>query len=66
MCTFIIVFFFFFFRITGFEGQGLVVPKENHRINYPENLKLYVYPRGDLTDFPSPDKDTTGVPSQRL
>lgn len=32
-------------------------------MNTQKNLKLYVYPRNDLTDFPSPDKDSLGVPT---
>uniref|UniRef100_A0A0N5B146 NOL1/NOP2/Sun domain family member 4 n=1 Tax=Syphacia muris TaxID=451379 RepID=A0A0N5B146_9BILA len=49
--------------ITGFEGHGSEIPKKDHVIQFPKRLRLYVHPRNDLTDFPSPDKDSSGVPT---
>ncbi|KAM3718855.1 5-methylcytosine rRNA methyltransferase nsun-4 [Dirofilaria immitis] len=49
-------------NITGFEGQYAELPKKNHRLMYPTELAIYSFPKGDLSDYPSPPKDEVGTP----
>ncbi|KAK6061768.1 hypothetical protein COOONC_00557 [Cooperia oncophora] len=51
------------FHVTGFEAEGMKLPRRNHFIYYPRELRLRVYDRGVLSDFPSPIRDSNGIPS---
>uniref|UniRef100_A0A914XUV4 NOL1/NOP2/Sun domain family member 4 n=1 Tax=Plectus sambesii TaxID=2011161 RepID=A0A914XUV4_9BILA len=52
--------------ISGFEGVGFDIPKVDDRISYPERLKLMIYPRSNINDFPSPSYGLRGEPSWYL
>uniref|UniRef100_A0A1I7XTQ5 NOL1/NOP2/Sun domain family member 4 n=1 Tax=Heterorhabditis bacteriophora TaxID=37862 RepID=A0A1I7XTQ5_HETBA len=51
------------FEITGYEGEGMQLPKRKHFIYYPRSLRIHTFERGVLADFPPPVKDNIGVPS---
>lgn len=51
-------------RITGFEGQYAVLPKRDHAFTYPDELEIYSFESGDLSDYPPPAKDGIGTPSK--
>ncbi|KAK5965287.1 hypothetical protein GCK32_002027 [Trichostrongylus colubriformis] len=51
------------FHVTGFEAEGMDLARRNHFIYYPRELRLRVYDRGVLSDFPPPIKDANGIPS---
>ncbi|CAI5437747.1 unnamed protein product [Caenorhabditis angaria] len=53
------------FEITGFEGEGVRLPRRQHFIYYP-NLRVRSFDRSTLLDFPAPMKDDIGVPSYWL
>ncbi|EFO22986.2 hypothetical protein LOAG_05500 [Loa loa] len=49
-------------NITGFEGQYVELPTKSHTLTYPAELAIYSFPKGDLSDYPSPPKDEVGTP----
>ncbi|VDK86180.1 unnamed protein product [Litomosoides sigmodontis] len=49
-------------NITGFEGQYAELPTKNHTLTYPADLAIYSFPKGDLSDYPPPPKDKSGIP----
>lgn len=53
-------------EITGFEGEGVRIPKRNHFMYYPKNLRVRAFERAVLLDFPAPMKDEVAVPSYWL
>ncbi|EGT49016.1 hypothetical protein CAEBREN_31715 [Caenorhabditis brenneri] len=53
-------------EITGFEGEGVRIPKRDHFLYYPKNLRVRAFDRAVLLDFPAPMKDEVGVPSYWL
>ncbi|CAP24697.2 Protein CBG03881 [Caenorhabditis briggsae] len=53
-------------EITGFEGEGVRIPKREHFLYYPKDLRVRAFKRGVLLDFPAPMKDQVGVPSYWL
>ncbi|PIC50387.1 hypothetical protein B9Z55_001303 [Caenorhabditis nigoni] len=53
-------------EITGFEGEGIRIPKREHFLYYPKDLRVRAFERGVLLDFPAPMKDQVGVPSYWL
>uniref|UniRef100_A0A1I7TF55 NOL1/NOP2/Sun domain family member 4 n=1 Tax=Caenorhabditis tropicalis TaxID=1561998 RepID=A0A1I7TF55_9PELO len=52
-------------EVTGFEGEGVRIPKRDHFFYYP-NLRCRSFDRAVLLDFPAPMKDEVGVPSYWL
>ncbi|CDO41156.1 5-cytosine rRNA methyltransferase nsun-4 [Caenorhabditis elegans] len=53
-------------EITGFEGEGVRIPKRDHFFYYPQALHVRSFDRAVLLDFPAPMKDEVGVPSYWL
>lgn len=53
-------------EITGFEGEGVRIPKREHFLYYPKDLRVRGFERAVLLDFPAPMKDEVGVPSYWL
>ncbi|CAI2315521.1 unnamed protein product [Caenorhabditis sp. 36 PRJEB53466] len=53
-------------EVTGFEGEGVRIPKRDHFMYYPTNLRVRAFERAVLLDFPAPMKDEVGVPSYWL
>ncbi|EFO90577.1 hypothetical protein CRE_08115 [Caenorhabditis remanei] len=53
-------------EITGFEGEGVRIPKREHFLYYPKALRVRAFERAVLLDFPAPMKDEVGVPSYWL
>uniref|UniRef100_A0A8R1IEA6 NOL1/NOP2/Sun domain family member 4 n=1 Tax=Caenorhabditis japonica TaxID=281687 RepID=A0A8R1IEA6_CAEJA len=53
-------------QITGFEGEGVRIPKREHFLYYPQSLRIRAFDRAVLLDFPAPMKDEVGVPSYWL
>uniref|UniRef100_A0A915PJ42 NOL1/NOP2/Sun domain family member 4 n=1 Tax=Setaria digitata TaxID=48799 RepID=A0A915PJ42_9BILA len=49
-------------KITGFEGQYVELPRKKHALVYPDQLSVYSFPVGDLSDYPPPPKDEIGTP----
>uniref|UniRef100_A0A0R3RXQ9 NOL1/NOP2/Sun domain family member 4 n=1 Tax=Elaeophora elaphi TaxID=1147741 RepID=A0A0R3RXQ9_9BILA len=49
-------------NITGFEGQYTGLRTKNHLLTYPDELAIYSFPKGDLSDYPPPPKDEVGTP----
>ncbi|VDN03188.1 unnamed protein product [Thelazia callipaeda] len=53
-------------EITGFEGQYVELPKENHVLHYPNKLDIYAFPYGNLSCYPPPVKDEVGTQGKIL